>query len=167
MHYRTVEVRQMISPFTERGEAFGKTFGLGPCTYDFRLNHILGKHNQLLSEYTVVPGEFVLASTIEKVAFPHNICGTILDKSSMSRKGISAFNTHFDPGFIGYPTVELVNLSNENVKLVHGLPIIQMKFEMLLAETDMPYQGKYQNQPNRPVEAKEGCGAWGAAEVPA
>lgn len=154
------EIRKMIEPFEERGEFAGRTYGLGPCTYDFRLDHVLGEHGQLATEYVLRPNEFVLASTIEKVAIPYDVCGTVLDKSSNAREGITAFNTHFDPGFVGYPTLELANLSNKEVILKHGMAIVQFKFEYLFRMTDMPYRGKYNNQPAEPTKAKESTGVW-------
>lgn len=158
----SVTKEYLISPFTERGEFKGKTYGLGPCSFDLRLKHILTKDNKLADSYVIQRGEFILVSTIERVSLPHNVCGTVLDKSSWARKGLSAFNTHFDPGFYGYPTIELVNLGPETLPIEIGLPIVQMKFEYLASETELPYQGKYSNQPDRPVEAIEGQGEWGA-----
>jgi dCTP deaminase len=152
---------RMIEPFAERTEFMGKTFGLGPCTYDFRLDKVLNEDNESSDEYVLAPGEFILASTIERVDIPFNVCGSIYDKSSRAREGMSAFNTHFDPGFFGYPTLELVNFSKKPIHLIRGMAIIQMKFEYLLEATEMPYQGKYSNQPARPVASLEGEGVWG------
>jgi deoxycytidine triphosphate deaminase len=152
---------KMITPFVERGEFMGKTFGLGSCTYDFTLDQVLTEDNELLSEYVVEPLEAVLASTKEFVDMPFNVCGSILDKSSWARMFMSAFNTHFDPGFYGYPTLELVNLSKKPIHLIQGMPIIQMKFEQLIENTELPYKGKYNGQPARPIMAIEGQGPWG------
>lgn len=162
MEYTNVK---LIEPFVERGEFMGKTFGLGPCTYDFTLDKVLNEDNQLSDEYVIEPGEFVLASTIEKVDLPFDVCGSIYDKSSRAREGMSAFNTHFDPGFFGFPTLELVNFSKKAIHLIRGMAIIQMKFEYLAEGTDMPYQGKYNNQPAKPVVSREGVGAWGCKEA--
>lgn len=159
------KLTRMIEPFTERGEFMGKTFGLGPCTYDFRLDQVLNEANEFSNEYVLEPGEFILASTLERVNIPFNVCGSIYDKSSRAREGMSAFNTHFDPGFFGYPTLELVNFSKKPIHLIKGMAIIQMKFEYLAEETDMPYQGKYNNQPAKPVASREGSGAWGCKET--
>lgn len=151
---------KLIEPFTERSEFLGKTFGLGPATYDFRLDLILNEDNDTFDEYEIKPGEFVLASTLEQVNIPFNVCGSILDKSSRAREGMSAFNTHFDPGFFGYPTLELVNFSRKPIHLIKGMAIVQMKFEYLAEETDMPYAGRYNGQPAQPIRAKEATGAW-------
>lgn len=155
----------LISPFVERGEFMGKTLGLGPATYDFTLDKVLNEDNEISEEYVLSPGEFILASTVEKVDIPFNVCGSILDKSSRAREGMSAFNTHFDPGFFGYPTLELVNFSKKPIHLIKGMPIIQMKFEYLAEETEMPYAGKYNDQPAKPIAAREGVGAWGCKET--
>lgn len=170
----------MIEPFHERTEFMGKTFGLGPCTYDMRcgqdlvilprhlwwkfkayqwldtIRHELG-YDKLYENYRI---GFTLASSIERVAMPDNVCATVMDKSSWARKGMSVFNTHFDPGFAGYPTLELSNNGNDILHITKGMAICQFKFEMLYETTEIPYRGKYMNQPDRPVEAKEGLGAW-------
>jgi dCTP deaminase len=142
---RQLALDGMIQPFFERTIRAGKTYGLGPCTYDMTIAQTL----------TLKPGEFALASTIEKVSMPHNVCASVLDKSSWARKGLSVFNTHFDPGFQGYPTIELSNRGNETIILPIGAPICQFKFELLDHSTIIPYTGKYQNQPAHPVGSRD------------
>jgi dCTP deaminase len=154
------EIRHLISPFQERGTFDGRTYGLGPCSYDFRLDKILIEGEGMANEFNLEPGHFILASTIERVALPYNVCGTVLDKSSLARIGLSAFNTHFDPGFMGYPTLELANLGNRPIKLRHSMPIVQFKFEYLFSETEMPYKGKYQDQRAEPTPAKDSKDIW-------
>lgn len=139
------EFQPLISPFSERTVFDGKTFGLGPCTYDCRIDQPL----QLL------PGATALASTMERFVLPDRICGTVLDKSSFARIFVSAFNTHLDPGWEGYLTVELVNLGTTVVEFIPGAPLCQIKFEWLDTRTDRPYQGKYQGQGPRPTKAIE------------
>ena len=128
------------------------TFGLGPCTYDFRIKQGLvllpwwklpclwvmrafdwtwtkfGGHVRLYDHYHC---GFALASTIEHVHFPNDICGTVLDKSSWARQGLAVQNTKFDPGFQGYPTIELSNHSLQTLVIRAGTPICQFKFERL------------------------------------
>lgn len=140
---RRLASQGMISPFSEREIFMGKTYGLGPCTYDLTLGQ----------DVTLASGEFRLATTKEHINLPANICASMLDKSSWARQGLSIFNTHFDPGWRGYPTIELVNLGPYTLHLVSGVPICQMKFEQLDDYTHIPYAGKYQDQPSHPVEA--------------
>jgi dCTP deaminase len=91
---------------------------------------------------------------MEKFNFPAWLCGSVLDKSSWARVGISAFNTHFDPGFCGYATLELVNLGPDPVEYLEGDPVCQFMFHLLDEPTEMPYAGKYNQQPKEPVPAR-------------
>ena len=142
---RQMALSGMISPFHERAVRNGKTLGLGPCTYDMTI----------AQNIRLEPGEFLLVSTNERVNLPHHVCASVLDKSSWARRGLSVFNTHFDPGFRGYPTLELVNLGPDTIEIFSGEPICQFKFELLDYTTVMPYTGKYQDQPSYPVESKD------------
>ena len=134
----------MIDPFTEREVVNGKSFGLSACTYDCRID------DGLILE----PGQSALASTLEYIRLPHNVCASILDKSTYARWFLTAFNTHIDPGFCGYVTVELVNLGNESINLQSGDPLCQLKFEWLDYPTELPYVGKYQDQERGPQPAR-------------
>jgi len=135
----------LIFPFVERGVVNGKSYGLSACTYDCRIAHPL-----------IIPvHQCRLAVTLEHFAFPNNICGSVLDKSSWARVFVSAFNTHLDPGWQGYLTLELANLSEECIEYVEGDPVCQIKFEWLDEPTELPYVGKYQHQIQIPQHAIE------------
>jgi dCTP deaminase len=134
----------MITPFSERTVFNGKTFGLGPATYDCRCRQrvILG------------PGEFELASTIERVNLPYDIRATVCDKSSWARLGLSVQNTKIDPGFRGHVTLELNNNHHKNLLIIEeGDPIMQLEFAYLSESTELPYNGKYQDQGDKVVES--------------
>lgn len=158
----------MITPFVERGVTSGKSFGLSSCTYDCRIAQDLTLEPMpfALIERYLKTGEkgFVpristtpyraLASTIERFALPASLCGSVLDKSSYARVFITAFNTHLDPGWNGWLTVELVNLGDTTVAYSVGDPVCQIKFEWLDEPTEIPYAGKYDQQEDRPVSAR-------------
>lgn len=133
----------MINPYYERTIFNGMSYGAGPASYDFRI----------AQDLIINPGGFKLASTMEKVKIPNNVCASVADKSSWARKGIAVQNTYFDPGFEGYPTIELSNHSWNIIHIPIGSPICQFIFMKLDKVTEKPYRGKYQNQPNRPIEA--------------
>jgi dCTP deaminase len=67
--------------------------------------------------------------------------------------GVAVQNTVIEPGWCGYLTLELTNNTDTAITLEKGQPIAQILFELLDEPTEMAYQGKYQNQPNRPVAA--------------
>src|SRR5678815_4810886 len=126
---RPTDVVSLITPFTERGVIRGKSYGLSACTYDCRI----------AEDLVLEPGQAALASTLEHFCLPDNVCGSVLDKSSYARVFVSAFNTHLDPGWSGYLTVELANLGLEVVRYTIGDPVCQIKFEWLDEPTDLPY----------------------------
>lgn len=143
--------RPLIAPFSEGGTIRGRSYGLSSCTYDCRI----------AQDLRLAPGEAGLASTLEQFCIPGVICGSVLDKSTWARVFVSAFNTHLDPGWrplqpgdTNHLTVELVNHGKEDAVYQAGDPVCQVKFEWLDAPTDKPYGGKYNSQPDRPVEAR-------------
>lgn len=141
---RYCDIYAMISPYSERTIFMGMSYGLGPASYDFRI----------AQDIVIRPGGFVLCSTVEKVNMPDNVAARVCDKSTWARLGLVVQNTHFDPGFVGVPTIELTNHSKKIIKIKKGMPICQFVFEFLDHHTIKPYRGKYHNQPARPVEAK-------------
>ncbi len=175
------EKKCLVHPFEERGVAHGKTHGLGPCTYDFRIRErvVLWPAYFIAFEWFFRAVDrvrgwvgldpkwadhkvgFTLASTLEEVCLPAHIEAMVMDKSSWARKGLAVQNTHFDPGFTGYPTLEISNHSMKTVEIPAGVAVCQFKFSYLSEATESPYRGRYQNQPPRPVEAKEGASTWG------
>lgn len=104
--------------------------------------------------------EFVLGSTYEKISIPNNIAARLEGKSSLARIGLSVHSTagFIDPGFSGYITLELGNLSSVPIKLWYKLRISQICFFRLTSRVNKVYgssiyKSKYQNQTG-PTESK-------------
>lgn len=122
------------------------SYGLGPASYDVRI----------AQDVYLKPGDFILASTIEHFDMPLDISGQVADKSSWARNGLSVFNTFIDPGWKGFLTLELKNNHPTTVmSILAGDPIAQIIFQYLDEPTELPYHGKYWDQPNKPVPAIE------------
>jgi dCTP deaminase len=139
----------MIFPFHERTVANGFTFGLSSCGYDVRV----AEHVRL------EPGDFKLASTMEKFDIPDDLMMMIVDKSSWARKGLAVQNTVAEPGWRGYLTLELTCHGHDFLAIHEGTPIAQVLFMQLTEATRQPYQGRYQDQPagaQPSIAAKEG-----------
>lgn len=135
----------LVSPFCERTESHGLTYGLSPCGYDIRIR-----------ETVFLGGEvrFNLASSLEWFKIPYVICGLVKDKSTWARRGLAVQNTVIEPGWRGYLTLELSYHGDEDTIWIQpGTPIAQVLFCWLDQPTEMPYDGKYQDQPARPVGA--------------
>jgi dCTP deaminase len=134
---------KLIDPFFERTVHHGATFGLGPAGYDVRI----------AEDVALRPGEFSLASTIERFVMPDDLVAIVHDKSSWARRGLAVQNTVIEPGWCGYLTLELTNHSMDFINLKSGDPIAQIIFHRLENPTELPYRGKYQNQPAGPQPA--------------
>ena len=122
------------------------TFGISAASYDVRLDEPVVFRP---SKHIVV-----LASTHERFSLPADIAGSVKDKSSWARRGLFVQNTFIDPGFFGYLTLELTYQGHELLILETGTPIAQVVFERLEAPTELPYDGKYQDQQRGPQEAR-------------
>ena len=142
---QTLQRVQPVTPFLPRTVQQtgygGLTYGLGPASYDVRL----------AEEMSILPGQFVLASTLEHFNMPTNLIGVVHDKSTWARMGLVVQNTLIDPGWRGHLTLELtLHQPADRMGLVieAGAPIAQIVFHMLDEPTDHPYppDGKYQDQ---------------------
>jgi dCTP deaminase len=99
------------------------------------------------------PGEFVLGSTLERVALPDDTVARIEGKSSLGRLGLLIHSTagFIDPGFDGHITLELSNVASLPITLYPGMKIGQISFLRMTTPADVPYGAgslgsKYQGQ---------------------
>lgn len=136
-------IKYIIKPYHERSKSHGLSFGMGPATYDVRIDQDLG----------LAPGQFSLASTLEYFTMPNWVCAQVMDKSTWARRGVSLFNTFIDPGWKGFLTLEIINNGHEFWGIERGTPIAQVLFHQMAEHSKHPYNGKYMEQPPRPVEA--------------
>lgn len=153
---------------------------LQPASYDLTLDNefltitsgqgaIDMKREVGMRRTTLMPGEifqlpslgFALASTREQVHLDSSMIGRLEGKSSLGRLGLTAHVTagFFDPGFEGYPTLELFNATPYPMWLYPGMPICQMSFAFLFNKSTAPYGSdkfgsKYQGQTRGPKSSQ-------------
>ena len=139
----------------------GVSFGLGEAGYDIRIKQaVTFKPNEYFTIVMncCVDGEmhvntrFALASSMEEFQMPEHLMGIVHDKSTWARKGLSVFNTVIEPGWKGFLTLELVYHGSTPLCIPPGAGIAQVVFHEL--KCPAAYNGKYQNQENKPVPAK-------------
>ena len=137
---------------------------VNPASYNVRLGRSFltlksTKYNHLGDpvEYTareigegqsilIGPGEFMLATTMEKIRVPDDAACFVHGRSSIGRLGLSVQNAGFvDPGFEGHITLELKNETRAPIELVPGYPVAQLVY-MQAEGVQHPYHGKYQGQ---------------------
>ncbi len=76
------------------------------------------------------PGEFVLGSTLERVALPDDLVARLEGKSSLGRLGLLIHSTagYVDPGWDGFLTLELSNVANLPITIYPEMKIGQISF---------------------------------------
>lgn len=98
------------------------------------------------------PGEFALASTLERVELPPDLVAFVEGRSSLGRLAIVVHATAglCDPGFQGRITLELSNLGKVPVALHPQMRISQIVLHEMKNAAEVPYGAergsKYQGQ---------------------
>lgn len=99
------------------------------------------------------PGEFVLGSTLERIALSDDLVARLEGKSSLGRLGLLIHSTagFIDPGWDGHVTLELSNVANLPITIYPEMKIGQLSFVQLLEPAEQPYGSsglgsKYQGQ---------------------
>ena len=103
--------------------------------------------------FRLMPGQFILGSTIEQVVIPHDTVGRIEGKSSLGRLGLLIHATagYVDPGFEGNLTLEISNGSSNPILLSPGMRIAQLALLQATSPAERPYgsselRSRYQGQ---------------------
>lgn len=102
------------------------------------------------NHFTLFPGNFVLAHTLETVSLPPHLAAKLEGKSSLGRLGLVLHATagFIDPGFTGTITLELSLSSPRPLLLRPGMKIGQLCFFRMSSPAETPYgeRGAYQGQ---------------------
>ncbi len=97
--------------------------------------------------YVLLPGQFVLATTMEYFELPDDLTAFVEGRSSLGRMGLFIQNAGWvDPGFKGEITLELYNANRCAICLEAGRRVGQLVFAKMDCEARNPYNGKYQGQ---------------------
>lgn len=97
--------------------------------------------------YLLLPGQFVLATTMEYFDMPNDLTAFVEGRSSLGRMGLFIQNAGWvDPGFKGEITLELFNANRCAIELKAGRRVGQLVFAKLDEIALNPYNGKYQGQ---------------------
>lgn len=98
-------------------------------------------------KYLLMPGQFVLATTMEYIRLPDDQTAFVEGRSSLGRMGLFIQNAGWvDPGFSGEITLELFNANRCAIELQAGRRIGQLVFAQMDQAARHPYSGKYQGQ---------------------
>ncbi len=145
---------------------------IGPCSVDlhlsdhfsvFRTGNVLSPANQSQTTaniedintgnrpFLLSPGQFILASTQEKIAVSKSLAATLQGRSSIARMGVVVQAAGLvNPGTgLETPTtltLEVFCQANQPVELIPGIPIIQIIFHKLTRETAIGYDEREGSQ---------------------
>ena len=101
---------------------------------------------------TIKIGRTALASSVEEFHIPNNLWCEFRNKSTNARHHIdAALGADGEPGWNGFLTIEIIFNGMVDVDLPAGVPILKAVFHEITEKA--AYQGKYQDQPDRPVSA--------------
>lgn len=127
----------------------GNTFSIvddtpsGVITLDSRIEY----KTITADKYLILPGQFVLATTMEYFELPDDLTAFVEGRSSLGRMGLFIQNAGWvDPGFKGEITLELFNANRCAIELCAGRRVGQLVFAKMDQAALVPYNGKYQGQ---------------------
>ena len=127
----------------------GNTFCVADdnATSIIRLSDEINYRTFTQDKYILLPGQFVLATTAERISLPNYLTAFVEGKSSLGRLGLFVQNAGWvDPGFSGEITLELFNASRFAIELHAGNRIAQLVIAKTGQDSLKPYSGKYLNQ---------------------
>jgi dCTP deaminase len=103
--------------------------------------------------FAVHPLEVLLASTYESVTLPEDLVARLEGKSSLARLGLQVHATagFVDPGWQGYLTLELSNVTKFPILIYPGMKVVQISFMRMSSPVLVPYgsqslHSKYQGE---------------------
>jgi len=128
-----------------------KKENIRPCSVDLRLGQIFKlsktklidlennkfpKHKEIKLPYTLKPGEYVLARTIEELSQEKKRYACLLSARSRAfRIGLSVQTNFFGPYYSGQITFGIKNISENNIQLYREMSIVQIAFFDIKGET--------------------------------
>ena len=127
----------------------GNTFSIVDDTPSgvITLEHEIKYKTITTDTFLIMPGQFVLATTMEYIELPDNLTAFVEGRSSLGRMGLFIQNAGWvDPGFKGEITLELYNANKCAIELKAGRRVGQLVFAGMDESALNPYNGKYQGQ---------------------
>ena len=156
---RLLALAPIADMLDHKAKAHGVSYGLTECGYDLRLAQDVAFYCTNGTWYHKIGGQVgrgrnVLASSMERFQMPTTIMGQVLNKSTWARKFLDASRTtNIEPGWRGHLTIELRYDGEEPLTVLAGSGVAQVIFHEIAEPAQ--YEGKYQDQADEPVPARE------------
>ncbi len=105
------------------------------------LEHTIQYKTIEAESYLLLPGQFILTTTMEYIELPNNLTAFVEGRSSLGRLGLFIQNAGWvDPGFHGEITLELFNANRCAIELKPGRRIGQLVFAEMDEDAENPYR---------------------------
>lgn len=95
------------------------------------------------AEYLLLPNDYLVVVTKEKLLLPDDVLGRILSKGHLFSLGVIPVNTYADPGFEGFLGITLFNSSSNIIRIADGQAIAKIEFDRLEEAVAKPYRGQH------------------------
>jgi dCTP deaminase len=117
---------------------------------DFKVKYTKSKKINPDTGYVLNPQDFILGWTHEKITLPNHsrIAARVEGKSSQARVGLGVHITAptIHAGFNGRLQLELCNHGKVSIRLIPGMPICQLIFEITFGTPLKGYSGVFSGQ---------------------
>lgn len=178
---RLINSHEVIILSTDGNHPFDPEKQIGPGSIDLRLSHTIRKYKPGVSaidlehanltelvrinedeEITILPGELILATTLEVVSLPAEMAGIIMGRSSISRLGllIHVSQEFMQPGHQQLVPLQLVNVTKYPIKIKPLIHICQIMLIAGSSKAEYPYNvrkdAKYRGELIDPEASKIG-----------
>jgi len=109
-----------------------------------RLDRLYERASVRLGESLVLKAHrHVLATTLQIIRMPHDLCGFVFPRSSWTRVGLTVGVSSVDPGYQGRLVIQLNNVADIPIVLHPGLSIIHLCLASVSSPTHHTPQAKY------------------------
>ncbi|WP_027468461.1 dCTP deaminase [Deefgea rivuli] len=141
----SLKIRLGKSYYKPDPEKFGKviTYNVGPEPKTLFMERANAEQNLSLE-----PGECLIASSQHKYKIPHDYFGLVQTKGTLARLFVQATcnDGQIEPGFDGYITLEIVNLSKWKIQIPIGSDVAQLYLVKCSSPADRAYSGRYSEE---------------------
>jgi len=155
--YSSTSVDLTLHPRIHRWKEYGASGEppiISPAEGGFVFDRVRDEHTHVLfipaDGYILAPGAFILGWTRETASLPTaaRVAARVEGKSSLARCGVGIHITAptIHSGFKGQIQLEMFNHSTLRVKLVPGMRVCQLIFEMCLGTPAKGYEGAFSGQ---------------------
>jgi dCTP deaminase len=100
-----------------------------------------------LGQSLVLKGHrYILATTLQFIRIPHDLCGLVFLRSAWARIGLTVGVSRVDPGYQGRIVIQINNIGDIPIVLYPGVRIIHLCLALVSSPAHGTHQAKYSPQ---------------------